>query len=68
MNAPLKDEPMSNHTTWRLGGPADIYFQPQSIAELQSFLGELDHDMPVHWTGLGSNLLVRDGGLRGAVI
>jgi UDP-N-acetylmuramate dehydrogenase len=68
VNATLKNEPMSHHTTWRLGGPADIYFQPQSIAELQSFLGELDRGMPVHWTGLGSNLLVRDGGIRGAVI
>jgi UDP-N-acetylmuramate dehydrogenase len=59
---------MSNHTTWRVGGPADVYFRPLSIAELQSFLGELDDETPVHWTGLGSNLLVRDGGIRGVVI
>jgi len=59
---------MSKHTTWRLGGPADIYFRPLSIAELRSFLGELDSEIPVHWTGLGSNLLVRDGGIRGVVI
>ena len=64
----LRDEPMAKHTTWRLGGPADVYFRPESIGELQSFLGDLDHDMPVHWTGLGSNLLVRDGGIRGVVI
>lgn len=68
MSAVLKDEPMSKHTTWRLGGPADIYFQPVSLNELQSFLGGLDSEMPVHWTGLGSNLLVRDGGIRGVVI
>jgi len=68
MNAVLKDEPMSRHTTWRLGGPADIYFRPLSMAELQSFLGALDHETPIHWTGLGSNLLVRDGGIRGVVI
>jgi len=68
MNALLKNEPMSQHTTWRLGGPADTYFQPQSIAELQAFLGELDNETPLHWTGLGSNLLVRDGGIRGVVI
>jgi len=68
VSAVLKDEPMSKHTTWRLGGPADIYFRPLSIAELRSFLGELDSEIPVHWTGLGSNLLVRDGGIRGVVI
>ncbi len=59
---------MSQHTTWRLGGPADVYFRPRSIADLQSFLGELDDATPVYWTGLGSNLLVRDGGIRGVVI
>ncbi len=68
MSAVLKNEPMSKHTTWRLGGAADIFFRPVSISELQSFLGELDSEMPVHWTGLGSNLLVRDGGIRGVVI
>jgi len=68
VSAVLKDEPMSKHTTWRLGGPADIYFRPLSIAELRSFLGELDSEIPVHWTGLGSNMLVRDGGIRGVVI
>jgi len=68
VSAVLKDEPMSQHTTWRIGGPADIYFRPISIAELRSFLGELDSETPVHWTGLGSNLLVRDGGIRGVVI
>jgi len=68
VNAVLKNEPMSKHTTWRVGGPADVYFQPLSIGDLQSFLGELDDEMPVYWTGLGSNLLVRDGGIRGVVI
>lgn len=68
MTAVLRNEPMSKHTTWRLGGSADIYFQPVSIADLQSFLGELDSETPVHWIGLGSNLLIRDGGIRGVVI
>ncbi len=68
MNAVLKNEPMSRHTTWHIGGPADVYFQPLSIADLQSFLGDLDSDMPIYWTGLGSNLLVRDGGLPGVVV
>jgi UDP-N-acetylmuramate dehydrogenase len=68
MNALLRDEPMSKHTSWRLGGPADWYFRPESVDELCSFLRELDDDVRIHWTGLGSNLLVRDGGIRGLVI
>ena len=68
MNAVLKNEPMSKHTTWRVGGPADIYFHPLSITPLQSFLVELDNETPIYWTGLGSNLLIRDGGIRGVVI
>ncbi len=61
-------EPMSRHTSWRVGGPADIYFRPDSREALAEFLAGLDQSLPVHWLGLGSNLLVRDGGLRGAVI
>ena len=69
MNATaLHNEPMSRHTSWRVGGPADIYIQPESLGELSSFLQTLDADVPLHWVGLGSNLLVRDGGIRGAVI
>ncbi|MFW2404343.1 MAG: UDP-N-acetylmuramate dehydrogenase [Gammaproteobacteria bacterium] len=68
MNGVLRNEPMSRHTSWRLGGPVDTYFKPSSLDELASFLVELDRDMPVYFTGLGSNLLVRDGGIRGVVI
>jgi UDP-N-acetylmuramate dehydrogenase len=63
-----RDEPMAKHTSWRLGGPADIYFRPETMDELRDFLGELDNKVPVYWTGFGSNLLVRDGGIRGVVI
>lgn len=63
-----RNEPMARHTSWRVGGPADLYFRPRSRAELAAFLRELDPATPVHWMGLGSNLLVRDGGIRGAVI
>ena len=63
-----RNEPMSRHTSWRVGGPADVYFIPASIEDLQHFLAELDEGTPVHWFGVGSNLLVRDGGLRGVVI
>jgi UDP-N-acetylmuramate dehydrogenase len=64
----LRNEPLSKHTSWRVGGPADVFYEPTSIAELSQVLAELPPDVPVHWLGLGSNLLVRDGGIRGAVI
>ncbi len=61
-------EPMSRHTSWRVGGPAESFFVPASIEDLSSFLRDLDDDTPIFWLGVGSNLLVRDGGLRGVVI
>lgn len=64
----LRDEPMSKHTSWRVGGMADLYFVPRSLDELREFLASLDDDTAITWVGLGSNLLVRDGGIRGAVI
>ena len=62
------DEPMTRHTSWRAGGPAQTFFMPASIDDLASFLAELDADTPLFWLGVGSNLLVRDGGLPGVVI
>lgn len=64
----LQDEPMARHTSWRVGGPADLFFKPSGVDELASFLATLAGDVPVHFIGLGSNLLVRDGGIRGAVV
>jgi UDP-N-acetylmuramate dehydrogenase len=64
----LRDEPMSKHTSWRIGGPADRYYQPADLDDLAQFLAQLPEDEPVFWLGLGSNLLVRDGGIRGTVI
>jgi len=64
----LLHEPLRKHTSWRVGGPADLFYAPASIAELKSILAELPTATPVYWLGLGSNLLVRDGGIRGAVI
>lgn len=61
-------EPMSRHTSWRVGGPAEIYFVPASVDELSDFLAALDSKTPVFWLGVGSNLLVRDGGVPGVVI
>jgi len=63
-----RDEPMSKHTTWRVGGPADVFFTPRDRDDLASFLRTLPASVPVHWVGLGSNLLVRDGGVRGVVV
>ncbi len=62
------DEPMSRHTSWRVGGPADHYYQPVDLEDLSLFLSQLPEEEPLHWVGLGSNLLVRDGGIRGTVI
>lgn len=64
----LRDEPMSRHTSWHVGGPADAWFAPKDADELAEFLRELPPGVPVTWVGLGSNLLVRDGGIRGVVI
>ena len=62
------DEPMSAHTSWRVGGPADQCYRPADLEDLQQFLATLANDERLTWVGLGSNLLVRDGGIRGTVI
>jgi UDP-N-acetylmuramate dehydrogenase len=61
-------EPLSRHTSWHVGGPADVFFTPASRAQLIAFLRVLPPDVPLLWLGLGSNLLVRDGGVRGVVV
>lgn len=63
-----RNEPLSKHTSWRVGGPAEQFFVPADRDDLALFLAGLDADTPVTWIGLGSNLLVRDGGLRGVAI
>ena len=62
------DEPMSRHTHWRVGGPARLFFVPADRSDLAEFLRALDPAMPVHFVGMGSNLLVRDAGIEGAVV
>ena len=64
----LVNEPMSRHTSWRVGGPADRFYIPADLDDLAIFLKSLPPQEAVHWVGLGSNLLVRDGGVRGTVI
>ncbi len=61
-------EPMARHTTWRVGGPAQRFFEPADLDDLMLFLHRLPEHEPLLWLGLGSNLLVRDGGFRGTVI
>ena len=65
----LVHEPMSGHTTLRLGGPADYMVFPRNAEEIAALFAEAAaHDLPVTVIGHGSNLLVLDGGIRGLVI
>lgn len=62
------NEPMSRHTSWRVGGPARVWYRPADLDDLCVFLSDVPHDEDIVWLGLGSNLLVRDGGVAGTVI
>jgi len=62
------DEPMANHTSWRAGGKAERYFEPADLDDLRDYIANMPADEPLLWIGLGSNLLVRDGGIRGTVV
>ena len=64
----LYDEPLSRYTTWRVGGPARRLYRPADSADLVRFLQSMPADEPLLWLGLGSNLLIRDGGFDGTVI
>jgi UDP-N-acetylmuramate dehydrogenase len=64
----LLDEPMSRHVSWRAGGNAARVYQPADLADLQAFLRRMPASEPLLAVGLGSNLLVRDGGFRGTVL
>ncbi|MEM7776252.1 MAG: UDP-N-acetylmuramate dehydrogenase [Pseudomonadota bacterium] len=62
------DAPLKDITWFRVGGAADVLFVPADEADLSEFLRAVDSNLPVHVIGLGSNLLARDGGVRGVVI
>ncbi|MDX1915824.1 MAG: UDP-N-acetylmuramate dehydrogenase [Methylophilus sp.] len=64
----LKHEPLARYTSWRVGGCADQLFIAERLEDLQDFLQSLPETEPIYFIGLGSNLLVRDGGVRGTVI
>jgi UDP-N-acetylmuramate--alanine ligase len=64
----LRNEPLAKYTSWRVGGTADRLYLPFDKQDLSDFIKNLPEDEPIFWIGLGSNLLVRDGGVRGTVI
>lgn len=64
----LTNEPLARYTSWRVGGPARQLYRPADSEDLAVFLQRLPVEEPLLWLGLGSNLLVRDGGFPGTVI
>ena len=62
------DEPMAQHVTWRAGGKVACACFPRDIDDLAAFMKTMRHDEPLLMVGLGSNLLIRDGGFDGTVI
>lgn len=63
-----RDEPMAKHVSWRAGGRARTFYRPADVADLCAFVRTLAPAEPVLFVGLGSNLLVRDGGFAGTVV
>src|ERR1700761_789367 len=64
----MLDAPLAPYTWLRVGGPADVLFLPKDEADLSRFLVALDPGVPVMALGVGSNTLVRDGGVEGVVV
>jgi len=64
----LENESLERYTSWRVGGKADRLYVPTGVDDLIEMLAEADATLPIYFIGLGSNLLVRDGGVRGTVI
>jgi UDP-N-acetylmuramate dehydrogenase len=64
----LLNESLARYTSWRVGGRADQFYIPAGLDDLRTFLQSLDASEPITFIGLGSNLLVRDGGVRGTVV
>ncbi len=64
----LLNEPLARYTSWRVGGRADRFYIPAGLDDLRVFLHGLPANEPITFIGLGSNLLVRDGGVRGTVV
>jgi len=63
-----ENESLARYTSWRVGGPATRCYKPADIDDLADFLQTLADDEPLLWLGLGSNTLIRDGGIKATVI
>lgn len=68
MGTLLKNEPLAKYTSWRVGGPAEQMYLPENKQDLIDFLTALPEHENIFWLGLGSNLLIQDGGIKGTVI
>ncbi|MFO0324942.1 MAG: UDP-N-acetylmuramate dehydrogenase [Burkholderiales bacterium] len=64
----LHNEPMSRHVSWRAGGNVKRFFKPVDLDDLRAFLPTVPANEPIMFVGLGSNLLIRDGGFSGSVV
>ena len=62
------DAPLGQQTWFATGGAAEVLFRPADVLDLASFLRDLPGDVPVTVLGLGSNVIVRDGGIKGVVV
>jgi UDP-N-acetylmuramate dehydrogenase len=62
------NHPLASMTSWHIGGNAQRFYLPANIDLLSEYISLLPTEMPIHWLGLGSNVLIRDGGIKGAVI
>lgn len=64
----LFDVPMSDYNTWQVGGNAQCLFKPADLDDLSNFMASIEEHVDINWLGLGSNVLIRDGGISGIVI
>lgn len=64
----LRNEPLAKYTAWRTGGTAEYVYLPADVSDLSHFLRTITPDVPLTWLGLGSNTLIRDGGVDGIVL
>lgn len=62
------DHNLARYTSWRVGGNAQCFYRPADVNDLQNFLSQRPPDEPLTWLGLGSNVLIRDGGILGTVV
>lgn len=64
----MRNASLAEYNSWRVGGSAEMIYIPADLSDLAIFLQQQPADMPIFWLGLGSNVLIRDGGMEGVVI